>query len=493
MNGNPETFPLTGLSAGTYTIEVTDNIGCTSTEVADVTEPAGLTLNVLAIQSPSCVGNNDAEVELQATGGVAPLEFSLDGGTTQQTSADFVGLDNLTYSPHVEDANGCTATAPDFTINDPAPVTIDNISNTPETCAGNDGEIVITASGPGTLEYSIDGGTSFSSGSTFIGLTAGNYNILVRNNNFCQDFQLNYNVPGTPSPTIDGIVKQDISCFGLTDGEVDITASGGTGALEYSIDGGATFFPTGTFTGLVASTLNIVVRDAAACEDNATETIVEPSELLVSVVPTNQTCTGTPGQLDFSATGGSTPYAYSIDGGSTFQPGDVFTGLTPATYNWEVRDDSGCVVTGSETIGIDPAVTIDVDSVDVSCNGAADGEISIIATGGTAPIEYSIDGGGTFVSTSTFTGLSGGSYNVVVSDASACPNETYTITVNEAPALVLDSTITDITCNGADDGEIELTATGGEAPYQFSIDGGANQQASGTYRRINAGTCTTCK
>ncbi len=488
LDGVTTTFPATGLSAGNYTVTVRDANNCEVSEVAEVEEPTLLTLSVTSTTEPSCVGNTDGQIELTASGGTGPYNYSIDNGGTTQTIGTFVGLGDGTYDPWVEDDNGCIATAAQFTLDDPAPVAITNVTNTPETCNGNDGEIVITATGPGTLEYSIDNGGTFQPGGTFVGLTSANYDIVVQNGNGCQDSQLNYNLPTAPTPAIDNVAVTDVTCFGDTNGEVTITASGGVGTLEYSIDGGANFSASNSFTGVAPGALDIVVQDANGCDatDN-TFSVGEPAELTVDADSVNASCIGNDGEVLLNATGGTGTLEYSLNAGP-FQPGDTFTGLAAGVYPYEVRDANLCSATGSIEVFADPAFTVDADSVNVSCNGAADGEITVnVLTAGTAPFQYSIDGGANFQGSNTFTGLDGGVYNIVVQDGGICPDATTSITVEEALALVLDSTITDISCNGADDGSIVLSATGGVGPYQFSIDGGANQQAIGNYSNLTPG------
>ena len=279
----------------------------------------------------------------------------------------------------------------------------------------------------------------------------------------------------TNAPIITNIAEVDASC-GASDGTITITASGGTGVLEYSIDGGATYQASNAFTGLAANTYNLVVRDANGCLVNGLGTVVNANAPVIdNITEVNTSCGNSDGSITISASAGSPPLEYSIDGGTTFQTSNSFTGLAVNTYNVVVKDAIGCEVAGTAVI-VDiagPSIT-NTNVVDASC-GNADGTITFTVNGGTAPLQYSIDGGTTFQSSNVFSNLVSGNYNVVVEDANLC-SASSNASVNNLDGPTLASFIlVNETCLGENDGSVSVNMAGGLAPYTFNwSNGGTN-------------------
>ena len=177
-----------------------------------------------------------------------------------------------------------------------------------------------------------------------------------------------------------------------------------------------------------------------------------PQQLVVSqgsVV--NVSCFGlNDGSLSVNASGGTPPYQYSIDGGITFQANNTFNSLSAGTYNIQVDDAQLGIASISITISEPAVFTQSATISDVLCCGSNDGEISLMASGGTSPYQYSIDGGLTYQSSNIFNGLSAGLYNISIMDANGCMVQN-TISVAEPPCLQVDSIVsTPVSCNGGD-------------------------------------------
>jgi len=148
---------------------------------------------------------------------------------------------------------------------------------------------------------------------------------------------------------------------------------------------------------------------------------------------------------------------------------------TPVSVTVDIRDSTRSLTT--PTIGAYELecglMTVDADSVDVSCNGGTNGSLTVTVTGGLAPYEYSLDNFATSQPGNVFTGLPAGSYLVYVKDANNCTAQlTAPITVDQ-PALLSGSVNpTDVTCFGRNDGTVTVTPVGGVPPYEYAIDGG---------------------
>ncbi len=480
---------FSGLGSGTYDIVVEDVNGCQATTQVTLTDPAAVTITNVATTDPACNGNTDGSIDITASGGTGALQYSINNGTTFQAGNVFTGLGAGTYDIVVEDANGCQATT-QVTLTDPAAINITNVVTTDPTCGNADGSIDITASGgAGGLQYSIDNGTTFQGGNVFTGLGAGTYNIVVEDVNGCQA-TTQVTLSNIGGPTINGVVTVDPTCNGSTDGSIDITASGGAGVLQYSIDNGTTFQGGNVFTGLGAGTYDIIVEDANGCQAVTQVILTDPAAVsITNVTSTDPTCNGdTDGSIDITASGGTGVLQYSIDNGTTFQAGNVFTGLGAGTYDIVVEDANGCQATTQVTL-TDPAAIIisNVNTVDPTC-GNTDGSIDIIASGGTGALQYSIDNGTTFQAGGLFAGLGAGIYDIVVEDANGC-QATQQITLSNAGGPVINNvTVTDPLCNGSNDGSIDITASGGVGTLQYSIDNGTTFQAGNVFTGLSPGT-----
>ena len=165
-------------------------------------------------------------------------------------------------------------------------------------------------------------------------------------------------------------------------------------------------------------------------------------------------------------------------------------GYGAGTYQVVFTDANGCST--AESTVVQDVVTITVDNTqDVSCNGGADGSISITASGGTTPYTYSWTGPGGYTSTSEdISGLSAGTYTVTVNDANTC-SETNTVTITEPTVLSLSSTSINESCSGSADGSIDLTPTGGTTPYTYSWTGpGGYTSTNEDISALSAGTYT---
>jgi gliding motility-associated-like protein len=347
------------------------------------------------------------------------------------------------------------------------------------------------------LEYSIDGGTNWQPANLFTGLNAGSYTVIVRDEALCATAWTNNpviinNIGGA---TITDVLATDATC-GNSDGSITITATGGTGLLEYSIDGGTNWQPTNLFTGLNAGSYTVIVRDEALC---ATAWINNPviinnigGATITGVLATDATCGNSDGSITITATGGTGLLEYSIDGGTNWQPANLFTGLNAGSYTVIVRDEALCATAwiNNPVIinSIGGATITDVSSTDEFCS-SDNGTISILATG-TAPMEYSIDNGLAWQSLPDFSSLTAGNYTIVVRDATLCEITWPTpIVINDqAGPVIVNLEVTDAS-NGQPDGEVNIVANGGLDPMEYQVDA-LGWQTGTSFTGLTIGTHT---
>ncbi|REK48474.1 MAG: T9SS C-terminal target domain-containing protein, partial [Bacteroidetes bacterium] len=348
-----------------------------------------------------------------------------------------------TYSYLVTDANGCTATA-SATITQPSQLTLSaSVASNVSCFGGNDGAVTLTPSG-GTAPH------SYNSTATS-GLTAGTYNYQVTDANGCTAIA-SASITQPSQLTLSASVTSNVSCNGGNNGAVTLTASGGTPSYTYN--------STAT-SGLTAGTYSYQVTDANGCTATASANITQPSQIMISSNVTHVTCNGrNDGVVVISATGGTG----ALTGTGTF------SNLAPSDYTYTVTDANQCSRSVLVTVLQPSVLSVTATHTNVLCNNAANGTAKANVSGGTAPYTYLWSP----VSTSnptrtqeTVTGLSPGTYSVLVTDANGCTVNSNTVTVTQPTAMNLSSSRTHVTCPGGSNGTANVNASGGVAPYTY--------------------------
>ncbi len=267
--------------------------------------------------NPACNGASSGSITFGATsGGAGGYQYSINGGTNYFATNSFTGLNANTYQLRVRDANNCVLSLSNVTLTNP-PVIAVNASGTHPLCNGNStGTITVTASGgTGTLEYSRNNGSTYQSSNSFTGLPAGSYNIVVRDANLCTiAWGSNPLVLTNPAVlAISAVTPQNPTCFGQNNGQIAVTANGGTGAYNFSVNAGTSYFVNQPVTGLSAGSYTVWVRDANNCTvvwGSNPVVLTQPSALALTT--SYVSCPGVNGNttVRFTATGGNAPYQY---------------------------------------------------------------------------------------------------------------------------------------------------------------------------------------
>ncbi len=434
---------LSSVPAGTYTVVITDANHCTVSDSATITQPTALVLNGTAV-SVACAGGHDGSVSITVNGGVFPYSYLWNNTDTTQ---NINGLSGGTYTVTVTDANGCKITA-SFTINEPTALT-STISGTNVTCPGEaNGTASVSASG-GSQPYTYLWNT-FQTSDTIINLAGGTYYVIVTDNNGCKNEDSV--VITQPAPFVINLSVTNALCHGDS-GSITLTISGGTGADTYSWNGGA--YTTQNLSNVPAGTYTVVITDANHCTVSDSATITQPTGLVLNGTAVSVACAGGhDGSVSITVNGGVFPYSYLWSNTDTTQ--DI-NGLSGGTYTVTVTDANGCKITASFTINEPTALTSTISGTNVTCPGEANGTASVSASGGSQPYTYLWN---TFQTTQGITGLSGGTYYVIVTDNNGCKNEDSTVITQPVP-FVLSISSTGVLCNGGSTGNVTLTVSGG--------------------------------
>jgi uncharacterized protein (DUF2141 family) len=407
------TGSFTSLVDSTYVIVVQDGSGCRNLFQSIVANVDGPSINSISKTDISCNGGNDGSVTVtNVTGGSGALTYRIDGSPWQSSNV-FSGLTAGAHTVVVKDGVGCTGSA-STTLTEPAAIVV-YASTTNVSCyGGNNGTITVTAGGgSGTLAYSIDGIT-YQSNNVLTGLSAGTYQIYVRDAGGCVGSTFK-TIVQPPAIIISDIGTLDVTCNGSQNGAITITASGGTGSLQYALAGSG-YQLTQSFTGLSGGDYAVYVKDANNCVKTEDVVILEPEVLNLANNRYNVSCYGgNNGVIDITVIGGTYPYAYNWSNEANTE--DIFN-LKAGSYSVVIQDANGC--TDSENFTItQPASPLIVNGVvtNVSSSAAKNGSVNITTTGGTPPYAFSWSNGNTV---EDITDLSPGTYTVTITDANAC-------------------------------------------------------------------------
>lgn len=429
------------LPAGSYTVVISDFFGFTAET------------NTIVIGNPAAIevtaGVMDDDITVQTTGGVAPLEYSIDGQNFQMEPV-FENLSNGSYTITVMDANGCTGTA--TALVDVPPLTAELNIETPIGCNGNsDGTIAVSvAGGVGPYMYSLDGQT-FQVENTFSGLSAGTYTVTVQDDS------------GNTSTT-NAVVLNDppviAASASATLNSIAVVASGGTGTYRYSLDG-QNFQADSIFENLLNGDYTITVQDENGCTATTTATVDVPPLVIVDVeIDGTILCPGETVSLLISAAGGVPPYQFSLDGGP-YHSDSLFENVGGGIHTVTLLDAAGTMVQ-IQTVSITEPDPLSAVVTSTGNDIVAEGQ------GGTPPYVYALDNGVPQPDGSFFD-LANGMHELVIIDASGC-TITDTFVLDYAP-LSVGVLFTDPLCAGSTDGNINISISGGTPPYTCDQDG----------------------
>ncbi|MGB6153459.1 MAG: hypothetical protein WBG48_15880, partial [Pricia sp.] len=535
--GNPHTF--TGLVPGrTYTFYVRDasgSPGCVRQSNVNVNDLITVPLEITTTSEPSCAGASDGEITFTITDNDAPFGsefrwtvYDVSGGTpiavafsggggaainqsyTSPQDVVVPGLPAGNYFIDVTEVDGgvdtCRGASENHDLIELRPITA-NLNSLRNISCNQPGRIAIEniSGGGGTFTYTVTGPSPFApiTGTTdnpveiAANSPSGNYNVIITDQYGCFADLGDIPMSLTPNPTIDAMdVANCASPTSLT-----ITATSTAPQILYSIDGGTNYVDNGgVFNNVAPGTYNVSIIDSNGCTDTDTVDVHPVLQANVSLTKLLD-CTASPdAQITIDVTAGSGNYDYQIsDSGGTIVPraalpSDPYIYNAPIVENYIItiydRSTSGPECSRSFTIEVPAEVRPLVNTitpVDVSCNGASDGSITISAVDNAiGPFTFeitSLDGAATSINptsstntSATFTGLAptntATGYIVTISGnaSNACTTDSASINIAEpAPISVPAPSVVEFRCTTGNNGN-DATITINDA----SITGGSN-------------------
>ncbi|QLE00027.1 DUF11 domain-containing protein [Galbibacter sp. BG1] len=523
---------LSGLIAGSYSVTVTDlDTQCVET-LTNITidEPTAAVSGTFTQTNVLCNGDNSGAINLTPAGGTSPYTYAwtTTDGTIPAGQEDNQDISNLTagtYTATITDTNGCTNPTPiSVTITEPGAVVSGSTTSTDVLCNGDStGSIDLTPAGgvaPYTFAWNTTNGTipaGQNSNEDLTGLVAGTYTVVITDSNGCTNPNaISVQISEPSNPITSTISQTNVACFGDSTGAINSTPSGGTApyTFAWSSPSGADITGQETnedLTGLAAGTYSVTITDVNGCTFTPNDIIITQPTAPVSatVTATDVLCNGeASGSIDLIPSGGTAPYSYlwtTTDGSipNGVEVTEDPTNLTAGSYSVTITDANGC--TNLSPIGItiaEPASVVSgtLTPVNLTCNGDFSGAIDLTPSGGT--------GGYTFLWTASnggiiptgqetnedLSGLSAGTYSVVITDANGCTNPiALSTTLTEPDVITLTETISEkqnVTCIDQNIGAFTVVAEGGsESGFVYELNTGVNNN-TGVFTGLAAGDYT---
>jgi gliding motility-associated-like protein len=468
VSGNNFNPSVAGDGSITLSYTVTQN-GCTSSSSKDVNVES-VSITGAAVVSVSCNGLCDGKMTINASNNAS--DFSIDNGTTWQSSNVFQSLCAGNYNVKIKNTNNCKDSAV-INVTQPTQLSV-SVSTADATCNGTcNGNAILTPSG-GTSPYTYiwSNGQTAQNSTT---LCAGNYSVTIKDQNNCtkdtsfaitQPAAISYNLNSTNS-----------NC-GQPDGTASCSSpSGGNAPYSYLWSNGSTDFLA---TGLVNGTYKITVTDNNNCTKSDSVIVGYNPGPSVNVSSVQPTCySGCDGSATANAFGGTTPGQYTYSW-SNSQSGQTAIGLCAGNYTVTVSDGNFCQATASVTLTEPNVVTV---AVTANPSTACIGKTSVItanASGGSnANFSYSWSNGKTSNSFSD-TLYNSTTYTVTATDGNGCVSQPQSVTVNTYPPLSVSAYSDTTICENGTALVVAAAAGGNGGPYSYSWNNNAGNGSNVT-------------
>lgn len=386
-SNNSTNANLMGVTAGTYSVQVTTASGCTSTATYTITQPASpLSATSAVLNDVSCANGNNGQATASANGGTPPYNYSWNS-TPSQTTPAANNLNAGLYSVVISDANGCTTTQ-SVNITEP-PLLTNTYTSSDVTCyGGSNGSASVSIAG-GVGPYAVTWNSNpVQTGPGAINLPAGNITATISDANGCT---VNSIISIAQPPALNAIMAAatDVTCNGGSNGSAAVSATGGTAPYTYNWN---TFPPqtTPAASGMSAGMFTVTVTDANGCATISTVTISQPSPVVVSVSPGDTVCPNQPFQISANGSGGTGTFTYNWS--PNLGSGNAYTVFATTATTWTVNavDANGCssapMTIAADVYQFSPSNLL-VSSTPSICAGQ-NATITTAVTGNTGPVTF---------------------------------------------------------------------------------------------------------
>ncbi len=478
-NNTNVTEDITGLTAGSYQVVVTDNAGCIDSLTSSIQAPPSVTAT--AVITDAACGQAIGSIDVTIAGGSGSYIFLWSTGADTE---DVSGLAAGVYQFAVSDSsdNSCSITQSFTIVNGNEPELV--LTSTGTSCTANTGTVSLQVNeGSGDFSYAWSGPNGFvSSVEDLTGLASGNYVITLTDNSTTCEIIDSISVDPANAPEITAVVA-NTTC-GQNNGLIDIEIEGGTEPFTITWNGATSTIDQ---INLSAGSYSLEITDANNCQFAQTYTVEPSVEPTLTSEFLNPSCGNDTGSVNVSILNATNAIIYNwTKDGAEFSTSEDIVALSPAQYVLVASDAAGCVLSDTFLLVYQNQPTLAFTAEPAVC-GEPTGSINLTVSSGTAPFVYQWTGANGFTaSTEDLTGLTGACYDVIVTDSLACV-ATLQACVPSFSSPQTDLTITQPSCGEAN-GSIAPIVTGGLAPYtfewsgtSFSVDSLFDNLGEGTY------------
>lgn len=451
--GNGE--KITNLSAGTYSVTVTDSRKCVAVEKMTIKQSPALAITITPTP-PTCSNLENGRLEATVSGGNPPYAYAWASG---QTTPKQENLGGGNYSLTVTDAKGCSATQKATLISPPAIKA--NIKEIPPSC---------TNTADGRLEVQVSGGTPpftyvWSTGANVPVLNdirAGEYTVTITDSKKC-NITLKTMLTAPPPVNLE-IEAQNPPCAEKKEGRITLKITGGSAPFRFTWSNGAI---TQNIDKLGAGPYSVTVLDNKGCSATAQTTLIAPPPLQLKLQTKNPTCApNSSGEITATLSGGVPPYTYLWSNGATAK--DI-SNLPSGNYTLTVTDAKGCQTSAKAEIVSVPQIVASLIATPSRCANPNDSKIIAKIENATPPIAYSWSNG---AKTQELTGAPAGAYTLTVTDSRGC-QATAAVTLQTPSPLIVKISSQNPTCSSRKDGKLIPAISGGTPPYAYRWSNGA--------------------
>jgi len=461
---------IVNLPHASYTVTATDFNGCQRVQAYTVSEPAPVSLSLVELTQPECVGDKNGAIAVAASGGTAPYQYSW---SEMGVDSFLTNLPVGIYYAYATDANNCAPDTLEVELSAFSVLDLDILATSPACIGQESGSISLQPDGIPPFSYIWCTGDTLA---TINGLDTGFYCVRIEDGQGClYDTAVALSAPQVFA--INSTVVQP-TCFGTNDGLIDINLirsgvppirfnwnDGGVGDLRLDLPDGA---------------YRLTISDANGCSYEPHPIIIQSPPLLeLGLEGLGEIyCFGdSTGFVEVAVRGGSPPYSYNWLG-QNHDEQDLFN-IPAGDYRLLVRDANSCPLDTVFTLAQPPLLSAGtIAQTDDICLGGAVRKLIAQVSGGQPPYSLLWSNG---AADSILTEPAAGDYILAVTDANQCAAESPSVKVDQdvAPFRLDTFFVSNISCNGAEDGCVTAVASGGFANYRFHFSNGNIQQNPG--------------
>ncbi len=456
------TSSISGLSTGMYTVVVEDSNNCSIIDSIFIEE---FSIPVIEIdgQNPSGCGTFDGELSSYIYGGQVPYDITWNTGASTE---NIYNLDSGLYELSVIDANGCQVVE-QYELISPLNPLVEVVGVNPSTCQDSNGIAIAHVSG-GSGIYSFlwnNGGED----SLISGLSSGIYSVIVTDNLGCTATEL-ININSSETPVL-SISKENVTCYGLSNGQISVSANGGLQPYNYYWENGST---SSIQNGLSAGNYLVTLIDANNCQVSEQVSILSPNEIEIDFSVLNLECyDDMSGEIQAYVLGGTQPYFFSWSNGNETSN---INELAAGNYVLTVTDSNNCLSFDSTTVLQPEQLSNNYTLINETCVMQGNGSINCEVFGGTPPYNYQWNNG---ENTASINNLYSGSYVFSVTDLNGCIYETSFLINNSNQVPETGSIIGQLDVEMMNQYQYTVSQSIGST-YYWSIDNGVIYSGQGT-------------